>query len=388
MRETLIPILRCPHCGMDGRWDLDVERRDGREVREGSVTCLGCAGTRRITDGIVDLLESPPDFVSREAAGLERFADRMRADGWGRERVLELPYVPLGYWYAQAMAMQEVLRGDVGGLEFPPGRRILDVGSNTCWASATFAARGLDVVALDIAAHEMQGLRTADWWFDAKDIYFERVLGTMFEPPLAANSFDFIWCCEVLHHNHRSNLRRTLRELARLLKPGGRLMVVNEPTRALRSPKLHPGADVAEFEGHEHAYLRSSYVRAARAAWLDVEVFGPTHFGPLGAETWGVSTRMSTLEGFTVAFTHAVRRNRFLRASYLAWKTYVDGISLRMVATKPSGAAGGAALPEDVGAAAPLEGVCRTVPPDGAGRTAAPDEDGPREAARAERVGS
>jgi SAM-dependent methyltransferase len=353
---------------MDGRWDLDVERRDGREVREGSVTCLGCAGTRFIADGIVDLLESPPDFVVREAAGLGRFADLMRSDGWDRERVLELPYVPLGYWYAQATAMQDVLGGTVPGLDLAPGQRILDVGSNTCWASAAFAARGLDVVALDIAVHEMQGLKTADWWFDAKDIYFERVLGTMFSPALASNSFDFIWCCEVLHHNHRSNLRLTLRELARLLKPGGWLIVVNEPVRALRSPKLHPGAEVAEFEGHEHAYLRSSYVRAARAAGLHVNVFGPSCFGPLGEETLGVSPRMSTLGGFNVALAHAVRRNRRLRACYLAWKTYIDGISFQMIGTKPSPAAG------------------RTAPLEGTGRTVPPDEDGPREAAHAERV--
>src|SRR2546430_5708466 len=98
----------------------------------------------------------------------------------------------------------------------------------TCWASAMFAERGLRPIALDIATHLMQGLATAEWWFDAKAVYFERVLGLMFDPPLASDSLDHVWCCEVLHHNHRSNLRRTMRELFRVLRPGGRLIVVTE----------------------------------------------------------------------------------------------------------------------------------------------------------------
>jgi SAM-dependent methyltransferase len=340
LRETLIPILRCPSCGRDGQWDLHVERRDEREIREGSLTCSNCGAARTLQDGIVNLLERPPEFVTREAAGLERFADLMRADSWDRERVLELPYVQHGYWYAQATSMLDVLEGRAPGVDLSPGRRILDVGSNTCWASAIFAQRGLEVVALDIAAHEMQGLRTADWWFEAKDVYFERVLSIMFEPALASGTFDVVWCCEVLHHNHRSNLHRTLRELFRLLKPGGQLIIVNEPVRALRSPKWHPGQEVAEFEGHEHAYLRRSYLRAVRAAGFEINLFGPSRLGPFDEGTLGVSTRMSTLDGFKVALAHTVRRHRRLRSAYLAWKTYIDGMSLHLIGTKPSDGVG------------------------------------------------
>ena len=333
MLDTLIPILRCPLCCGEGSWNLHVERRDAREIRQASLTCGHCGDVRLVRDGIVDLLKDPPEFVRREAAGLERFAQRMRDDGWDRERILELPYVGNGYWFTQAIAMQQVL-DDAAGIDLSAGRRILDVGSNTCWASAIFAGRGLEVVALDIAAHEMQGLRTADWWFDSRDVYFERVLSVMFEPALASESFDVVWCCEVLHHNHRLNLDRTLRELHRLLRPGGKLVVINEPVRALRSPKLRPGADVAEYEGHEHAYVRRSYVRAARAAGFHVEVFGSALLAPFTEVALEVSSRMSTFEGFKAALTHTLRRHPCLRSAYLAWRTYVDGASLQLVATK------------------------------------------------------
>lgn len=347
MHEKLPPILCCPSCGHEGEWELNVKSRDEREIRDASLRCANCGISRAVEAGIVDLLENPPEYVIREAAGLGRFAELMRSDGWDRERVLKLPYVELGYWYAQATAMQQVLDGAVPGLELRAGQRILDVGSNTCWASAMFAQRGLEVVALDIAAWEMQGLRTADWWMESKDIYFERVLSVMFEPALASNSFDVVWCCEVLHHNHRANLFRTLRELNRVLRPDGKLIVVNEPVRALRSPQLHPGAEVAEYEGHEHAYLRSSYIKAARAAGFQVEVFGPSRLAPFDQGTLGISTRMTIKEGFKVAVAHAARRQHRLRKAYLAWKNYVDGISVHLIGTKRFGD-----LPQSVTAAA------------------------------------
>jgi hypothetical protein len=56
-----------------------------------------------------------------------------------------------------------------------------------------------------------------------------------------------------LHHDHRANFTRTFEEPHRVLKPGGRLLVINETLRSLLDPTLDPGKSVAEFEGHEHA---------------------------------------------------------------------------------------------------------------------------------------
>ena len=68
---------------------------------------------------------------------------------------------------------------------------------------------------------------------------------------------------------------------------------------------------------------------------FEVSLFGPSRFGPLTTEEMGLSMRMSSLEGLQVALAHAVRRHRRLRAAYLAWKNYIDGISLHMLATRP-----------------------------------------------------
>ena len=50
----------------------------------------------------MELLHDPPRYIVAEAAGLERFAEQMRAEGWDRELVRKLPDIEHGYWYVQA----------------------------------------------------------------------------------------------------------------------------------------------------------------------------------------------------------------------------------------------------------------------------------------------
>ena len=332
MRPGFEGRLRCPRCSAQRSFTLRSGETDDREVRAGALACGGCGHVARIEDGIVDLLYDPPEFVVREAAGLSRFADLMRSDSWTRETVLALPDRQDGYWYSQRVLMDQVL----DTTPFEPGDTLLDVGSNTCWASAIFAGRGLDVTALDIAEHEMQGLKTADWQFDAKGVFFERVLGVMFDLPFADASFKYVWACEVLHHNHRSNLERTLREVHRILEPGGQLIVANEPLRNFRTPKLDPGHEVAEFEGHEHAYMRHSYTGLARRAGFDVDVRGPRYHGTHQDVDYVISDRQSVPRIYAMATAMAVRKSPALKKLVLAARAYAfGGTALHMVCTKP-----------------------------------------------------
>jgi SAM-dependent methyltransferase len=266
VRDGLTSILRCPACRTDRSLRLDAQDGDEREVRTGELRCSRCGAEFAVAGGIACLLHEPPDFVLRERAGLERFVATMRADGWDRERVLALPDDELPYWQGQRRAMEELLA------RASPAGRVLDVGSNTCWASRIFAARGMDVVALDIATTPMQGLATADWAFAAGEPFFERVESVMFAPALADASFDCVFCSEVLHHNDGAHLRRTMRELWRVLRPGGRLFVIGEPLRFPLRPKLAHGREVAAYEGNEHVFLLGEYVLGALLAGFRVRL--------------------------------------------------------------------------------------------------------------------
>lgn len=316
MREALLQLLRCPRCRAERSLSLDARESDAREVRTGRVTCSRCGHSATVERGVVDLMPDPPEVVRREAAGLERFAALMRADGWDRERVLRLPDEPSEYWGGQRKGIDHLL-ATVG---FEPGQALLDVGSNTCWASNIFAAQGLDVIALDISTTEMQGLYTADWWFESGDgAFFERVLGTMTDPPIADGSLDYAFCAEVLHHNRKPELRRALHELHRVLKPGGLLIVLNEPLRFPTNLKRDHGDEVAEFEGNENVYFFHEYLLAARRAGFGLErVLEPRTPAFTGDPLW-LTADSGVLGSAKVFGQHLLRRSRAGRRALLAY---------------------------------------------------------------------
>jgi SAM-dependent methyltransferase len=220
-------------------------------------------------------------------------------------------------------------------LPFQAGQTLLDVGSNTCWASNRFAELGLDVVALDIATTEMQGLYTADYFLDAGRSYFERVLGTMNEMPFASESFDYVYCCEVLHHNDSEGLRRTFAEAHRLLKPGGKLLVVNETLKALLDPVgVHTDA-VAHFEGYEHAYWAWRYRWEAVRAGFSTRVLEPMYWWPFNAKEFVPPARASSLERVAKQIGFRLVTSKPGRHAYTMWLNHVLGrVQLTMIATK------------------------------------------------------
>lgn len=330
MRESLTDILRCPACRAERTLGLDVQSSDEREVRAGALACGSCARGFEVSEGIVDLLFEPPEHIVREAAGLERFAEVMRADGWDRERIRRLPESDQEYWWGQAVSFSQIVQE----VDFRPGQRVLDVGSNTCWASNGLARLGLDVVALDIARTEMQGLRTAEYFFD--EVYFERVLGDMAAPPFASGSFDYVFCCEVLHHNDRDELRRTVAEAYRMLRPGGALLMLNEPLRFFLNRKADHAVEVAEFEGHEHVYYLHEYLDAVlRAGFRRPRILEPKYlqFYAGGDGTLPIDHPVGRIPYWLARYL--ARRFRWSRRAWLGVQLVVTGeLSLNMVCRK------------------------------------------------------
>ena len=88
--------LRCPVCRSERSLTLHETGSDEREVREGELRCGTCQSVFPVARGVAELLIDPPEHVVREAAGLERFADLMRHEGWDAERIRRLPERRLG----------------------------------------------------------------------------------------------------------------------------------------------------------------------------------------------------------------------------------------------------------------------------------------------------
>ncbi len=325
--------LRCPACLSDRSLELLARESDDREVREGTLRCGACGAEFPVHRGVMELLHEPPGYVVAEAAGLERFAEQMRAEGWDREKVRSLPDIEHGYWYTQSRSMHQLMTT----IPFRRGQSLLDIGSNTCWAANRFAERGLRVTALDIATTELQGLYTAEYFIDEGSVFFERVLGSMAAIPLASASLDYVYCCEVLHHNDPQGLRRTFQEIFRVLRPGGRLLMVNETLKTLSDPDGVHLEGVEQFEGYEHAHWALGYRWEAIRAGFITEVtephyrpfFGDPQLSPRGAN--------APLVGPVVRRgARVLRSSAAVRHAYLSWLNHVQGgVQMNMVATKP-----------------------------------------------------
>lgn len=294
--------------------------------------CDSCRSAFAVEEGIVDLLVQPRAIVARESAGLERFAEFMHNTGWDREKIRALPNIHDPYWWVQAVALDHIMQL----IEFKPGETLLDIGSNTCWASNKFAEKGLDVIALDISRTELQGLRTAEYFIDTGEVYFERLLSDMAAPAIASESLDYVFCCEVLHHNDLSALRRTLCEIDRVLKPGGRLLLVNEPMRYPLNLKRDHGESVAHFEGNENVYFFHQYVLAIRRAGFKFRFLEPRYV-PFFSPDPGILPLDHPVRKvpYWVA-RYWARRIPAVRNTWLAWKMIITGdVNLAMICSKP-----------------------------------------------------
>jgi SAM-dependent methyltransferase len=331
--------LRCPACLRDRALALRSDASDA------------CHTVFPVHRGVPELLHEPPEHILAEAAGLERFAQHMRASGWDRETVLALPEVEHGYWYVQARSMHQLLTT----VPFQPGQSILDVGSNTCWAANHFAERGLSAVALDIASTELQGLYTADYFLEGGRVFFERVLGSMDAIPLASGSLDYVYCCEVLHHNDAESLRRTFAEIFRVLRPGGQLLMVNETLKTLRDPHGVHVDGVEQYQGYEHAHWALGYRWAATRAGFFTEVTEP-HYRPYFGDAQAAAVDdESPLRGWGRKRLFSTRSSPLARRAYLAWLNNVrGGVSMNMIATKPRRYVG------EHGRTSPIERLSRT----------------------------
>jgi uncharacterized protein len=332
VKAEFVEQLRCPACRRDGTLELRAAESDDREVREGSLRCKACMTEFAVHRGVPELLHEPPQHILMEAAGLERFAEHMGRGGWDRALVRRLPDIEHGYWYVQSRSMHQLLTT----VPFRAGQSIVDVGSNTCWAANHFAERGLRAIAIDIATVELQGLYTADWFIDDGHVFFERVLGSMDAIPLASSSVDYVYCCEVLHHNDAAGLRRTFTEIFRVLRPGGRLLMVNETLKTLSDPSGMHLEGVEQYQGYEHAHWALRYRWEATRAGFFTEVTEPHYRAFFGDAELSLAPGIPPGEAAVRRLGFALRRSGLARRAYLAWLNHLAGeVSMNMVATKP-----------------------------------------------------
>ncbi|MBU4312384.1 MAG: methyltransferase domain-containing protein [Candidatus Omnitrophica bacterium] len=271
MREALLEILRCPAC-KNRSFSLDENETDGFEIKSGSIVCKDCRASYPIHDGIVDFLKNASDSVRRERKAMDD--EEYITDGNGNRyrlteetiqrfgsKFLSLPEGDGSHFFKRGGSFQSIREASgrfyptFEGLGLTGREDVLEIGACFSYASLRFAKKGCRVVALDISNY----LKAANLLIDVA--YFDRIFSDMHAMPFADSSFDIVFGSAVLHHS--KDLKKAFGEIRRVLKPGGRIVLINESARGVFEKIPHGFAELEKKGFGDTSYTIPEWKKAA-----------------------------------------------------------------------------------------------------------------------------
>jgi len=179
------------------------------------------------------------DVRAQRAQAAQAFFSRLAPD-WDRIRSLHAP---------EAVVEAAVLDA-LGGR---PIHNLVDLGTGTGRMLQLLAPRAARVVGLD-ASHAMLSVARANLEkVGLRGIELRQ--GDIYAPPFPRNTFDLVIIHQVLHY--LDDPARAIREAARLVAPGGRILVVDFAPHSL------------EFLREAQAHRRLGFASDQVAGWLD-----------------------------------------------------------------------------------------------------------------------
>ncbi|MBX3265914.1 MAG: methyltransferase domain-containing protein [Acidobacteria bacterium] len=202
MRQTLLEKLVCPKC-KDVLATLDTSD----EIIEGELECTGCNSRFPISNGI-------PRFVP-----MENYASSFGYQ-WNRFRKEQLDS------YNGTTLSADRFWGETGwNKKELKGRWVVDAGCGAgrfldAASSSEAEIIGVDISsAIDAAKESLEG---------RENVHF--VQASIYELPFREGTIDYCYCIGVIQHT--PDTRASLRAIAKIVKPGGKLAVTIYPRKA------------------------------------------------------------------------------------------------------------------------------------------------------------
>lgn len=277
MRKELLNLLLCPTCSST-KFDFAVEDENSVEVRRGKATCINCKSEYTVKNGVIDFLLNPRIDVISEQKGWLYLA---KQNGSYKQEIIEqlaakLPDInslcnPVfrEHWLPHVTNFNSALKI----LNLKGSEKILDIGAGRCWTTKTFAKFGCQAIAFDILSDNVLGLGAADNMISEK-LYFERTIGDMEKLPFRSESFDVVFSTASIHH---SDIHKSISEASRILKSGGRLVLINEPTVSANDERLTKlECEEVKVGIAEHIYSIADYCSATENAGIEPNLYYPS----------------------------------------------------------------------------------------------------------------
>ncbi len=251
-----LPLLCCPACGGGLNCRPEAGARyfpPGFDPQlmawEGRLECADCGADYPILEGVACLTDLGPAWLTPLREMESRLALTLRTlepRRWERGRAAAYD----SQEQTVQAQMEALFAAAVDEIDFSRRPLILDVGAGPCRTTELFQRLGARTVVLDADLGQLRYLSFegidpantpayrypdsgAQFYFKEPrrmQRYFTRVFGDVGDLPFPSGAFDVVFCRSVLHH--LDDHARTMREMARVLKPGGRMVFCAEPIRS------------------------------------------------------------------------------------------------------------------------------------------------------------
>lgn len=119
-------------------------------------------------------------------------------------------------------------------------KKVLDLGCGTGRHLVYLAKQSFDVYGIDIAKH---GIKIAKDWLKKEGLKANLKIGDIYKKlPYKDNFFDAIISIRTLHHGKIKDIRKLIKEMERILKPGGLIFITvlkRIPKKEIPKDKLY-----------------------------------------------------------------------------------------------------------------------------------------------------
>ncbi|MBU1669833.1 MAG: methyltransferase domain-containing protein [Actinobacteria bacterium] len=218
-------ISRCPACfGL-------------LEVSAGSMSCQSCGRGFPILSGVPLLVTVDRSWRPMIAETIAK-AEILRQTGVGGHVETDRRERADAYHEVTADLMDRLFEDAFSDLGIGRGSMVLDVGAANLSTARRLAEKGASVVATDVFIPDLlQGALTGGSLAGPgrlKSLEPGEVVPVMADAsrlPFADGVFDLTYCRSTIHH--LDSPRHAIREMARVTRPGGRVVLTSEPIRSI-----------------------------------------------------------------------------------------------------------------------------------------------------------
>lgn len=331
IQNIKLDIILCPYC----------KCKEIASLSQDKLSCKNCSTEFPVFKGMLNMMPKPNSETLRELKGMAveaneehlpveqiifRYREKLPSY---EEKIQHIESEARNYYRSNEMNVTHVIER----LTISPGQSILEIGSDTPFRFLNmFRERGCRCVAANIYFDYDNQDTVIDWP--------ERVVGDMNLLPFRDETFDFVLMSATAHHS--PDIETSAKEAARILKPGGTMLVLNEPTGgwiknlpALFDRRFARGKDRDELI-HENEYTIFRFKNSFKDAGFQIlDSFFSTYYDHKLQTAAVKGIRFAFLAGTVSRLWKIEGVRKFLMKTMLLPGQVVLGLEMNLILKKP-----------------------------------------------------